>query len=264
MSALAAIQADFQDYILGTAGPAPAIVDAVNSQRGVGAIDRLGIYHRAYRLRMREALCEAFDKTWTYAGDDLFDGLAESYLTAHPSGYRNLRWFGDTFASHAAQALPDYPFVAELADLEWTLGLAFDAPDTAALGMDDLRATPAEQWGELTFGLHPAVGFLTMAWNTVTLWQALHDDAEPPGPEQLVTARSWLVWRAGDQPHFRSLDALEAQALRRLGEGASFAQVCLEAASDDSDPTLRMAGYLQNWLAQGLLTVRQAQPSVRI
>jgi hypothetical protein len=258
MSAVAAIQSGFQDYVL---HGAPAIVGAVRGQQGVAAEERLAIYYRAYRARMREALCEAFEKTWTYAGDDMFDSLAASYLAAYPSGFRNLRWFGDQFASHAAQVLPDYPFVGELAAMEWTLGLAFDAPDALAYTMDELRDTRLDDWDGMRFGLHPSVGFLEMAWNTVAIWQALHDGSEPPPPEALDASRAWLVWRTAGQPHFRSLDAAEARALRALGDGNTFGEVCAEAGED---ATTRMAGYLQNWLAHGLLRAPQALPCVRI
>jgi hypothetical protein len=261
MSALAAIQSGFTDYIL---DGAPAIAGAVLGQQGVAAEERLAIYYRAYRIRMREALCETFDKTWTYAGDELFDGLAESYIAAHPSRFRNLRWYGDQFAAHAAQSLPDYPFVAELAAMEWTLGLAFDAPDAPSLGTEQLRDTAPEEWDGMQFGLHPSVGFLKVEWNTVAIWQALHDGSEPPSPEALDAPREWLVWRTMDQPHFRSLDALEARTLRSLGQGVSFGNVCAEADQDDDDVTLRMAGYLQNWLAHGLLTAPLALPCARI
>lgn len=261
MSALAALQSGFQDYIL---DGAPAIAGAVLGQQGVTAQERLGIYYRAYRIRMREALCETFDKTWTYAGDELFDSLAASYLAAHPSRFRNLRWYGDQFAAHIAQALPDHPIVSELAAMEWTLGLAFDAPDAAVLGSADLRESAPEDWGGMVFGLHPSVGFLRMEWNTVASWQALHDGVAPPPAEESGTAREWLVWRTMGQPHFRSLDAIEARALRSLGAGSSFGDVCAGAGAGEEDATIRMAGYLQNWLAHGLLTAPQAWPDVRI
>ncbi|UUZ51463.1 DNA-binding domain-containing protein [Massilia sp. B-10] len=105
------------------------LLDAVRRQGALGPQARLAIYHNAYRARMREALCEAYERTWTYIGDALFETLAAAYLDAHPSSSSNLRWFGGGFPAFLAQELADYPWVAELAGFEWTLGLAFDAPD---------------------------------------------------------------------------------------------------------------------------------------
>jgi len=249
MNPLERLQLDFQRYILTDEAPG-AIHAAVREQYGLSAGSRLAIYHRAYRSRLRQALCEAYDKTWTFVGDDMFAELANSYLAAHPSQHANLRWFGAGLAAHAETALPDYPFIAELAALEWTLGLAFDAPDAAPLAAIDVAAIPPEQWGDLQFGLHPSVHLLEMHWNAVALWRALAADAEPPQVEQSADATHWLVWRQGEQPHFRSLAVAEAQALYRIAEGASFGEVCAAAGEE---AMLALAGYLQHWLAQGVL-----------
>lgn len=256
MSALHAIQSDFQDYILNhdldakVGVPAP-IAAAVREQFGLSANDRLAIYHRAYRSRLRQALCEAYDKTWSYLGDELFAELADGYVAAHPSRHANLRWFGAGFAAHAALALADHPQVAELAALEWALGLAFDAEDAACLRSADLGTVAPEAWGELVFELHPSVRLLDMDWNAAALWQALAADAAPPEAAQSDSAMVWLIWRSAGQPHFRSLPALEAQALRQIARGASFGEVC--AAAGDDYAMAMLAGYLQNWLQQGVL-----------
>lgn len=253
---LSQLQGDFQDYLLSdvaevaSGANAAPIAGAVREQYGLKADARLAIYHRAYRSRLRQALCEAYDKTWSFVGDEMFADLANSYIAAQPSTFSNLRWFGGGFAAHAALALPDYPFIAELAALEWALGLAFDAADIAPLNAAAMSAVPPEAWGDLRFGLHPSVQVLDMRWNAVALWQALAAGAEPPEAEESPSMTSWLVWRQDEQPHFRSLPPLEAQALRLMAEGSSFGEVCA-AAGDDG--MLALAGYLQHWLAQGLL-----------
>lgn len=249
MSALDRLQCDFQRYILNDEAPG-AIHAAVREQYGLGAGSRLAIYHRAYRSRLRQALCEAYDKTWTFIGDDMFAELAGSYIAAQPSRHANLRWFGAGLAGHAALALADYPFIAELAALEWALSLAFDAEDAAPLAAADMAAIAPEEWADLQFGLHPSVHLLDMQWNAVALWQALAAGEDPPEAAQAVGATHWLVWRQGEQPHFRSLPPLEAQALYRIAEGATFGEVCAAAGEE---AMLALAGYLQHWLAQGLL-----------
>jgi hypothetical protein len=253
MSGLRQIQSDFQEYILSEDAPG-AIAGAVREQYGLGADARLAIYHRAYRIRLKQALCENYDKTWTFLGDDMFAELAESYIAAHPSRHPNLRWFGGGFAAHASTELADYPFIAELAALEWALGLAFDAPDVVPLNAADMSVIPPEEWGDVRFGLHPSVRILDMRWNAVALWQALGKEEEPPEVEESPAVMHWLVWRGGDQPHFRSLPAAEARALRHVAEGATFGEVCdvaVETAGEEG--MLALAGYLQHWLAQGIL-----------
>ena len=260
MSTLSALQADFQQYVLGHAGAQPAIAAQVKAQGGLAADARLAIYYKAYRIRLREALCDAYDKTWTLIGDALFLDLAERYVAAHPSDFRNLRWFGDGFAAWCGQELPDYPFVAELAALEWTLGLAFDAPDAAPASAASMAGIAPDAWGALHFYWHPSLHVLDQQWNTAALWQALHDGAEPPEADALPAGRRTLVWRNGLRPHFRALDALEHAALARIKSGASFGATCEAAVADDPEAMPRMAGYLQSWLASGVLTLAPAAP----
>ncbi|MYN05748.1 HvfC/BufC N-terminal domain-containing protein [Pseudoduganella aquatica] len=258
MSALQTLQHQFQDYILNAppnAG-APEIAAAINAGSGLSATERLAIYHRAYRGRLREALCEAYDKTWSYIGDEMFSELADTYLTTHPSVHRNLRWFGGGLADHAAQLYREYPFLAELARLEWALGLAFDAADATALTHADLAAVAPEQWGELVLALHPSLQIVAFEWNAVALWQAMAAGLDAPEPQQLATPTHWLVWRQSGQPHFRSLTALETRALHGLADGLAFGAMCGAVCQPpaDADATmLALAGFLQHWLSQEIL-----------
>jgi hypothetical protein len=259
-NSLQAIQSAFQSYILGArGGQVPPITAAVREQFGLGAAERLAIYHRAYRARLREALCEAYDKTWSYIGDDMFAELADSYLAACPSPHNNLRWYGGSLADHALQVFPDYPFIAELARLEWSLGLAFDAADLPPLTRASLALVAPEAWGGLGFRLHPSARILAMDWNAVALWQAMAAGEEAPEPVRFSESAHWLVWRQSGQPHFRSLPALEAQALQAIAGGLPFGEMCGAACETASDPDavmLALAGYLQHWLAQEILIPR--------
>jgi hypothetical protein len=250
MNALAQLQGAFQDYVLEQGEAAPDLLAAVRRQGRLDPAARLAIYRHAYRARMREALCEAFERTWTYIGDDLFDQMASAYLDAHPSTFSNLRWFGGGFPAFIAETLAAHPFVAELAAFEWTLGLAFDAPDAPAVHLDSLRALAPQEWAALRFALHPSVHLLPLLHNSVALWQALGEERAPPDPAPLAEPLTWLVWRHALQPHFRSLDSFEAGALRALAQGASLGEIC---AGCDADAAPRVAACLRDWLGTGML-----------
>jgi hypothetical protein len=253
MTSLQSIQSGFQDHVLGDGALAPAFGAAIRQQGALSTQARLAVYHNAYRARMREALNEAFERTWTYTGDALFGQLADAYLAAHPSSFCNLRWFGDRFAAFVRQQLPEHPFVAELAAFEWTLGLAFDAPEAEVAGPATFRALAPEAWGALVLKLHPSVHLLRMHYNSVAIWQALGEQQDPPQALELPQGSAWLVWRKDNQPHFRSLDAFEARALAAIACGSSFGEMCELAAGAEADAALRMGGCLQDWMGQQML-----------
>jgi len=254
---LARIQDEFQQYVLAGDRACPAIAALIDQRHGLPARDRLAIYYDAYRIRLKDALAEAFDKTYAYIGDDLFADLCAGYIDAHPSHFRNLRWFGDQFPAFVAKALPEHPVVAELAAFEWALGLAFDAADAPVLSLADLQQLEPSAWENIGFTLQPSVQLLSLHWNVSAIWLALGQEENPPDAAAGEQACHWLVWRKELQPHFRSLDRFEAGALAGLQSGRSFAEVCAEAAelaaSGSEDITGRIATWLHTWISESVL-----------
>ena len=257
MSRLAALQHDFQAYLLADQQPG-RLQSRIIDDASVGAARRLAIYHDAYRLRLIEALTSAYPKLQLLLGDDLFDSTARAYIDANPSVYRNLRWYGATLSEHLAQALPQHPVTAELAAFEWALALAFDAADMPVLQVEDLAAVPPEQWGELRFRLHASMRLLPLQCNTVAVWQAL--DAEQAPPPVATLTETWLIWRREFNPHFRSLDVAELAALELIIAGASFGDICasLQIELGEDAATMQAAQYLATWLGDGLISQLQA------
>ncbi len=254
------IQDEFQQYVLTGDRANPAIAELIDQRHGLPARQRLAIYYDAYRIRLNEALAEAFDKTYAYVGDELFADLCAGYVDAHPSQFRNLRWFGDQFPAHVANALAEHPVVAELAAFEWALGLAFDAQDAPVLSLADLQQLDPSAWESIGFTLQPSAQLLSLQWNVSAIWLALGREEAPPEAAATEKPCHWLVWRKELQPHFRSLDRFEAGALRGLQAGRSFAEVCAEAAelaassAESEDVTGRIATWLHTWISEAVLT----------
>jgi hypothetical protein len=199
------------------------------------------------------ACVKRFEKTWTYAGDELFAEAVSAFLDEHQSTFANLRWFGADFPALLQARLPDYPELAELALFEWTLGLAFDAPDAAVADAATYRELDAAGWEQLQLQLHPSVHLLPMWTNAVALWQALGAGDEPPDAVTLDAPVVWMVWRRGLQPHFRSLGALEARALAAAIAGQTFGQMCEHAGAIEADAPQAMGQCLRSWFEQEVL-----------
>ena len=252
------LQQEFQDFILGPqADPAFSRHVGNSSGRSDFATDaRLAIYYDAYRLRLREALSDAFDKTHRYIGDDLFHQACHKYCQTHPSLSRNLRWYGAQFATFLKTDLSDFPIASELAEFEWLLSLAFDAEDQTVLKLSDMATVAPEDWAHIGFVSQASQHFLHAHWNSVALWLALGDQRQqtPPDPVYSEEAAIWLIWRKDLQAHFRSISAEEYTALTGLNEGQSFAEVCAIATEKNPDSTAQIAGWLQTWLNEGLLS----------
>jgi len=252
MKQLAQTQAHFQDNV--PTGNR-AIDGEIEGDSAEFRNTRLGIYRNAYCLRLIEVLRTDYEVLHAYLGDEHFDALAGGYIAAHPSTFRNVRWFGGKLVEFL-RSMPRYarhPELAELAQFEWSLGLAFDSPDEDAVQFEEVAAVTPESWAELRFKLHRALRLLALHTNAVTIWMAIDKDNNPFEPETFPEPVTWAVWRKQHSPCFRSLQADEAWALKAMISQASFGEICAglcEWVAED-EAAARAAGLLRGWVEDG-------------
>jgi hypothetical protein len=250
--ALGGLQAAFHDHLL---NGSRTIAQEVMSGGRIAVAHRLHIYHNAYRVRLLENLRDAFEKTWTYLGDDRFEASALAFIEEHPPRHRNLRWHGADFPQWLADRFPEDADIAELATIDWQLRHAFDGPNATPLAPTVLAGLSAEQWETVGFQLAPTLFLAPLRYNTVSIWHALDQEQTPPIAEALPDPAWLLIWRKGWQPHFRTLDAVEHAALSQLRGGASFAQLCdsLSRQCSAQQAAAVAATHLRTWLGDELI-----------
>lgn len=252
MSPLNVTQARFQAYVLARDS---AIVREVAGSDEVFRRDRLDIYYNAYRLRLAEALATDYEILKAYIGDELFDAIVGEYIDTYPSVFRNVRWFGGRVADFLRDAslYAEQPILADLARFEWTLGLAFDAADAAALRFEDVAAVPPEAWTRMRLKPHPALHVVELRTNAVAVWNELRNANRGIAPETLPEPLRWVIWRKEFSPYFRSLEADEAWALEAMMNHLSFGEICgglcQWLAEDQAAP--RAAALLRGWVDEG-------------
>lgn len=249
------MQLQFQQHMLGEAD-ATVLITGTAARQSLG----LGIYAHAYRARLLDTLVDAYKKTQAVMGEAAFETAALDYIAAHPPTTRSLRWYGDQFDTHLATHHAEQPACAEIARLDWALRKAFDGPDAAPLDASALSELPPEAWATLRLVPVPTAELLVFRHNTVAVWQALDDAEVPPALEASTTEVDWLVWRKGLQPHFRSLQRVEASLLHAMRGGSSFAQACIGAEAiatagghSDEELSTLIGSFMRQWLADQVL-----------
>jgi len=228
----------------------------------VGAISperQLAIYQNAYVLRLAEALRSNYPALHQLLGDDDFDMLAQRYLAQHPSDTASIRWFGDRTADFMLHEKPFAlcPAMSDLARFEWALRHTVDAADAERITFEFMQHVATEQWGALTFDLHPSLTLLQLDWNAPAIWKALTGDQEPPAPESETL--TWLVYRDNELiTQWRSTDANEAVALSIFRAGGDFDAVCDFTAQrlGEDVAAITAASWLKHWISEGLLIPR--------
>jgi hypothetical protein len=194
--------------------------DAVEAQivgdERLSAIARVDIYAEMYFYRLLDCLAEDFRCVRSVVGETRFHNLITDYLLAHPSTHPSLRFAGrhlpTLLETHPVST--DWPFLAELARLEWALLDAFDAADRVPLAAGALERVAPSAWPALRFALAPSVRLLDLRWAVHDVWA--HVERGAPAPTPRHAAITLLVWRRDLRVFHRPIDAAERLALERV------------------------------------------------
>jgi hypothetical protein len=252
MSGLTHTEQLFQEYVLGAGdGIAGEIAGEDEAFRAL----RMGIYRNAYRLRLEEVLENDYPALRALVGDAAFGELAQAYVAARGSGFRNVRWFGGGLPDFLSEDAPfrDRAALAELARFEWTLGLAFDAADAPALGFGEIAAVAPEAWSGMGFVAHPALQLLECRTNAVAIWKAVQQRESVPAESTQAAPESWAVWREAFSPFYAPLAVDEACAVVAMRAGEDFGAICDRLCEwhDAQDVAVRAAALLRGWVDRG-------------
>lgn len=241
----------------------PASIDAVFAgDDRLPAVERLDIYANMYFFRLLDCLAEDFPKVRAALGPERFHNLVTDYVLRHPSEHPSLRYLGRKLPEFVAGHEPSsgFPFLGDLARLEWTRAEVFDAPDSTTLSRAALSRLPQESVGEARFRFVPAFALLRFDHEVVRYWRALDDagaaPADPaavPHPARRKTAAR--VWRKDLVVYHAGLDEEETHALELALQGETLGRICqvLAAGLSPAQATERAGRMIQAWIEDGIL-----------
>ncbi|NNG24497.1 MNIO family bufferin maturase [Telluria aromaticivorans] len=229
-----------------------------------GGIKRLSLYRGNLSAGWERALADAYPVIRQLVGEEFFEGLARAYGKATPSTDPDLAGFGLRFADFLAGFAPAsaYPYLPDMARLEWAVHRAWLAPDAEPLGIDTLVNLAPETLDTARFTLHSSVAMLRSPWATAPLWQAHQPGgpALPPGVDRPCVA---LVVRPHWKVEMVELGAPDAVALERMLAGANFGEaVDAVLACGEGSRVPDIGAMLQGWFRLGL--VAAIEPATRV
>jgi hypothetical protein len=242
-------------FVRGVFDPADAEVAELIVPAGVSAAARLAVYRRNVLGNYAAALRDVFPVLLRLVGEPFFDQLARAYATQTPSRSGDLHDFGGELGAFL-EALPEargWPYLADIARLEWAVHRTFHARHAPALDVARLAAVPPERLPDLRFALHPAARLLRSPYPVLTIWhvnqpQWTGDQAVDLG----LGAERVLIVRRGLEVTLEPLSAAEYAMLEALDAGRSLGDAL--AAALEVDAEFDLEAFLAKHALGGTLT----------
>lgn len=212
-------------------------------------VDRMRIYHHAYRARLQACLADDYPGVRAAMGEEAFPRLADRVITTTPSRGPNLNRYGRVLLDHlrGPGRLRHRAFLTELATLEWALVEAVHAAPPAQLDRARLAGLGPEAWAAARFQPSPALQVLDFHFPVNRWLQRFREGAISPIPRRRPTATA--VYRQGYRVWRMDLTPLTRGLLQRLCAGVplgeALAPVEGQAGAD------QVMAWFSAWVAGG-------------
>lgn len=225
MLSLAELQQRFAEGLYAPEGAAPGFGVAGPPP----AAERMDVYRRAMFANYRKVLRATYPIVERIVGESVFAAAVDAFARAHPSVSGDLNDYGDTFGAFLTVHLsaPAWPFVADIARLEWAIDEVNRAADGAAdpnRVLQALAAVAPERLSSISLRLAPRCRLIASDHPILRIWQVHqpgHDGnlrVPPDAPGDMLCVR-----RDPDGIVIERLSAGDFTWLAALTEGAPFA-----------------------------------------
>jgi hypothetical protein len=158
--------------------PVARVSEVILPSRSLKPVERLGIYHGMYLLRMQEALQADFLALEHFLGEDAFRELVRAYVQTFPSRSYSLNPLGDHLPEfvRSAPGVKRPEFCHDLARLELAVSQVFDAPETPPLTEAAIAAVAPEAWETARLKTIEAFSLLAFRYPVNAYLQTVRDD----------------------------------------------------------------------------------------
>ena len=228
----------------------------VNPQGGVSGVTRVtSVYGGGYLTRIREALAEVYEAVRFVLGEGRFAETAAAYAARHPSHDYNLTFAGRHLPAFLAESplSRDWPFLPDLARLEWLICQAFHAFDEPPADPAALAALPIEAWAGMRFHFQPSMGLIASAWPIRDIWAARTQPRDATNIDLVNRPQHVLVCRRGVTVACEVLDPDAWALLQRLAGGETLGAACAALAHRAGDTPPPLTEWFARWAGQGVI-----------
>ncbi len=151
--------------------PDVATPDGLIGPDGAPSDKRFSVYRNNVMSSLIDALAANFPAILRLIGDENFVVLARDFVIQNPPEVPMLFLYGERFAAHLEQFQPlaDYPYLADVARVEFAWLQSYHAADESVLDSAELADVAADVVGGIKFSPHPATWVFRSKWPAATL-----------------------------------------------------------------------------------------------
>ena len=217
MPSLADLQDGFSAAIRRTD---PVLPDGISGRNGAGVKRRFNVYRNNHIAGLAAALEMTFPVVRQLVGDVFFRAAATDYVHNSPPRTPVLLLYGEGFGDFLDElpAAGRFPYLGDMARLEWARIFALHAGDAVPARVQILSRIPETELSDTRLILHPSVRILESRWPVLSIWQdCLSDDG--PGKPDMGRPERLLVVRPESEVMTHRLDDGGYTLLRSLARG---------------------------------------------
>ena len=228
------------------------------------AEQRLLAYRRNVLGNWTAALTSTFPVLASLLGTEAFKQLGADFVTSHPSRDGDLNRYGAEFPDYLSSTpwTLDYPYLPDVARLEWALQEAYFAADPESFDFSALAALPGERQTAVRLLLWPGLCLIASPYPIAAIWQA-HQLNEAAARDQALARIPWHVAEGGEnftlatrntagEPVVYAMTTAEATFFQALSAGKPLSEAIQQAHS--TDPDFNPGTCLSDWVAQSIVT----------
>ncbi len=236
--------------------PAPEALELLRKDDTLAPAQQLSIYRNSTHGSLTGALGAVYPVGRRLVGGRFFAEAASAFVRQERSRSPDLNEYGEAFGDFLAGFAPAaaFPYLPDVARLEWAWHWALYGPDSEALELDSLaRGIVFADPDRVVFRLQRNATLVESAYPVHLIWQANQPDQDGEAVVDLSRGEvKLLVWRRVTSRLIELLDEREWCLLRSLAQGLSLGDVCLRLASEN--PAADLGGMLaaafhRGWIA---------------
>ncbi len=201
--------------------------------------ERLNIYRDTMCAAHTNALAQSYRCCEKILGERYFKQIAKSYFYKYPATIQNLNHYGQSFPKflqhwvHNHMECSDYPYLSDLAQLEWAFDQAYYAKPDPLFNFNSLTTLNEKSYQRICFELSASLTILKSNYPIYEIWLANQGQADAQEINAITEPQYLCVTREDFKPIIYKVDQIYFWMLEKIQYNSTFSE--LEASGTQEE-----------------------------